>query len=325
METKTPIPFEEFMRQALHDPRRGYYARRIQGVGARGDFTTAPMLSDAPARAIAAWAARAMQETGCRHLIEIGPGEGRLAAAVWKHLPWSLRWRANLHLVETSQPLREAQQKLLGRKARWHEHPSEALAACDGKAVIFSNELVDAFPVRRFCKSDAGWQEMAVAISTGGQIEESLMPPAPLPDSSVFSQSPSTYPPGQMVEVHDSYRSWQQEWLPAWKQGRCLTIDYGSPVETLYHRRPRGTLRAYLMQQRLEGYDIYQNIGRQDLTANVNFTDLMHWSSPMMEEQRLLSFREFLTEHGSDPAPGWTDACGVGDAFLVLDEKRRPC
>ena len=323
METKTPIPFEEFMRQALHDPRRGYYARRIPGVGARGDFTTAPMLSDAPARAIAAWAARAMRETGCHNLIEIGPGEGRLAAAVWKHLPWSLRWRAKLHLVETSQPLREAQQKLLGRKARWHEHPSEALAACDGKAVIFSNELVDAFPVRRFCKTDAGWQEMAVSISAGGQVEESLMPPAPLPDSSVFSQAPSTYPSGQIVEVHESYRRWQQEWFPAWKQGRCLTIDYGSTVERLYHRRPRGTLRAYLMQQRLEGYDIYQNIGRQDLTADINFTDLMDWSSSMMKEQKLLSFGEFLTGHRSNPAPGWADEGGVGEAFLVLDEKRR--
>ena len=53
----TPIPFEEFMRRALYDPEHGYYARSIAGVGRRGDFTTAPMLSEAPARAIATWAA----------------------------------------------------------------------------------------------------------------------------------------------------------------------------------------------------------------------------------------------------------------------------
>ena len=107
----TPIPFEEFMRRALYDPERGYYSWRIAGVGKRGDFTTAPMLSEAPAKAIAAWAAGAMRETGCRDLIEIGPGEGQLAAAVLKCLPWHVRWKSRLHLVETSAPLAERQQK----------------------------------------------------------------------------------------------------------------------------------------------------------------------------------------------------------------------
>src|SRR6187431_2187292 len=92
-DVRHPIPFEKFMADALHDPQHGYYARRITGVGRRGDFTTAPMLSDSPARAIAAWAARALRETGCRNLIEIGPGEGRLAAGVLKHLPWHVRWK----------------------------------------------------------------------------------------------------------------------------------------------------------------------------------------------------------------------------------------
>src|SRR6478609_2354584 len=101
------VTFEQFMARALHDPEHGYYARRIHAVGRRGDFTTAPMLSDAPARAIAAWAVRAMRETGCRDLIEIGPGEGTLAAAVLKHLPWHVRWQTRLHLVETSTPLAE--------------------------------------------------------------------------------------------------------------------------------------------------------------------------------------------------------------------------
>ena len=72
------------MERALHDPNHGYYARKIRGIGRRGDFTTAPMLSGLPARAIANWALRAMRETDCRHLIEIGPGDGRLAAAVRK-------------------------------------------------------------------------------------------------------------------------------------------------------------------------------------------------------------------------------------------------
>ncbi|NJM38097.1 MAG: hypothetical protein HC845_09705 [Akkermansiaceae bacterium] len=185
----SPIPFEQFMAQALHDPERGYYARRISSVGQRGDFTTAPMLSATPAKAIAAWVQRAMRETGCRHLIEIGPGQGVLAAGVLQNLPWHLRWRTQLHLVETSAPLAKHQRELLGNRAIWHREMKEVLAACDGNAVIFSNELVDAFPVRRFQKTPAGWQEIAVHFDEGGRAHESLFPSGDLPDSSGFPGS----------------------------------------------------------------------------------------------------------------------------------------
>jgi SAM-dependent MidA family methyltransferase len=311
-----PIPFEQFMENALHDPVHGYYARRIKAVGPRGDFTTAPMLSEGPARAIAAWAAMALRETRCRDLIEIGPGEGTLAASVLKHLPWHLRWKTRLHLIETSLPLAERQQKLLGKRATWHRSPQAALQSCQGNAVIYSNELVDAFPVRRYQKTTAGWQELAVHFDERKQPHESLLPPAPLPDSSGFLDS---HPLGQHIEVHDSYRRYLADWLPHWKSGRMLTIDYGATAAEIYHRRPHGTLRGYLFQQRLEGQAIYQNIGRQDLTADVNFTDLQNWSQPWICEQSLTNFSGFLSRFKAQES---TDPHGVGTAFLVLDQKR---
>jgi SAM-dependent MidA family methyltransferase len=316
MTNATPIPFEEFMRRALHDPQDGYYARRIRGVGQRGDFTTAPMLSVTLARMIAAWAAKAMRETGCRDLIEIGPGEGKLAAAVLRHLPWQLRWRSRLHLVESSAPLAEIQKKLLGRRARWHDSPAAALSACNGRAVIFSNELVDAFPVRLFEKHSDGWREIAVSFDAAGTATESLLPPATLPPSSGFS---ADHPEEQRIEVHDSYRSWISEWLPLWKAGRMLTIDYGSTTETLYQRRPRGTLRAYLFHQRLEGPAIYQNPGRQDITADVNFSDLVDWSAPWTMEVKLRTLAEFIGPADAD----LSDPHGAGGAFMALDQKCR--
>ncbi len=321
-DVQTTIPFEQFMDHALHDPQHGYYARRISGVGRRGDFTTAPMLSEAPARAVAAWAARAMKETGCRNLIEIGPGEGKLAAGVLKNLPWHVRWKTRLHLVESSVPLAARQRERLGNRATWHRCTRDALAACGGHAVIFSNELVDAFPVRRYRKTPAGWQELAVSFDAQRRAHESLLPPAPLPDSSGFHES---HPLGQWIEVHDSYHRYLTEWLPSWKSGRLLTIDYGATAENLYQRRPRGTIRGYLLQQRLEGPAIYDNPGRQDLTADVNFTDLQNWSRPWVGEQQLVSFREFLQDSirlrdASDQA--FADDHGAGGAFIVLDQKR---
>jgi SAM-dependent MidA family methyltransferase len=319
-----PIPFEQFMAKALHDPQHGYYARKIQTIGHGGDFTTAPMVSNTPALAIATWANRALRESRCRNLIEIGPGTGALAAAVMKSLPSLTRWKTRLHLVETSEPLTKIQRHRLGSRATWHHTIHDALTACDGHAVIYSNEWVDAFPVRRFEKTTTGWQEIAVHFEDQHVPRESLMPLGPLPESSGFRTS---HPIGQRIEVHESFHRHLTDWLPLWKSGKMLTIDYGAEAETLYHRRPHGTLRAYLLQQRLEGLAIYQNIGRQDLTADVNFTDLQNWSQPWVSQQRLMTFGDFLISNSKSKSTAphaahdfLTDHHGAGDAFLVLEQ-----
>jgi SAM-dependent MidA family methyltransferase len=319
MLSSEPITIEEFMRRALYDPRHGYYSRRIAGIGKHGDFTTAPMMGDALAMAIARWAENALRETCCRDLIEIGPGEGALAAAVWKQLPWSLRWRSRLHLVETSAPLREIQSRRLGKHVRWHDHPAAALDACGGSAVVFSNELVDAFPARVFEKTSDGWREMAVKRGDHGHAVECLPENTGLPSSSSFDID---HVAGQRVEIHESYHKWLESWLPRWRAGRMLTIDYGGTADSMYHRRPRGTLRGYLLHQRLDGLEIYQNPGRADLTADVNFTDLIAWSGTRTRVRGLHQLAEFMRAWG---AGGFlTEAGGAGGAFMALDQERVP-
>ena len=305
------------MRRALYEPGRGYYSRHITAVGGRGDFTTAPMLSDALGSAIAAWARTALKETRCRHLIEIGPGEGRLARSVLGHLPFLARMGVHLHLVETSGPLAAIQRETLGSRATWHTTPAAALDACGGRAVIWSNELVDAFPVRRFRHTADGWREIGVSFDASGSAAERLMDEAPLPCSSIFKQ---VLPVGHCVEVHESYHRWLAEWVPAWTAGRMLTIDYGAEAQRIHQRRPHGTVRAYLLQQRIEGAGIYQNIGRQDITADVNFTDLAEWCSDHLETRRLMPLYRFL----GPGAPAFlSDPDGPGGAFLALEQAPR--
>jgi len=47
------VPFEEWMRLALHDPELGYYGRSVR-MGPAGDFATASTLHPALGEAIAA-------------------------------------------------------------------------------------------------------------------------------------------------------------------------------------------------------------------------------------------------------------------------------
>ena len=211
--------------------------------------------------------------------------------------------------------MREKQATRLGKRVTWHDTIESALNACGGKACVYSNEFADAFPVRRFRCEEGGWSELFL------EPQESWQACDELPDSSVFALS---FPPGQIVEVAESYHNWLRGWLPKWQTGRMLTIDYGTPVDTLYHRRPRGTVRAYFIQQRLEGPAIYQNPGRQDLTADVNFTDLQTWSAPSAETVQLMTQREFLLPHADlvNPADAHAaDANGAGGSFLVLEQR----
>ena len=282
--------FEQFMQRCLHDPQRGYYAKNIRAIGSRGDFTTAPQLSDIPAKAIAAWATKAMRFHHTHNLIEIGPGMGTLAKQVLRRLPLTLRLTTKLHLVDSSPTLLDHQKNTLGNRASFHPTIQEALKSCNGNAVIFSNELVDAFPVRLFQKTQTDWKEIAL-IHPENQTHEILIDPPNLPKSSIFN---GNFPIGQRIEVHESYQKWLESWLPLWHRGEILTIDYGSLAENLYQRRPHGSIRGYLIQQRIEGPAIYQNPGLQDLTADVNFTDLIEWGRPFLKYETPQNFADFI-------------------------------
>ena len=300
------IPFERWMREALYHEKFGYYTTQIREVGRQGDFTTWPAREDNLAQAIVTW----LKGWKCRHLIEVGAGSGQLAHGIIRALGW---WkRPQYHIVEASPILQAQQQKRLGRKALWSESLAAALARCDGDAVIISNELVDAFPCRVFQYQGAAWWELALRIESGKILENWIA--AALPDSTVAE---SEWPEGQRVEIHESYRQWQAEHLAGWHRGAMLTIDYGDTCPRLYHRRPRGTLRAYGHHQRFEGMEAYGAFGRRDLTADVNFSDLTRWRPGSAHE--LMTMGEFLGKY-HHPVAGQLQA--AADAFQVLIQAR---
>jgi SAM-dependent MidA family methyltransferase len=263
---------------ALHHPEDGYYTRNIRGIGARGDFTTVPQLTPALGQAIGRWLRKEAQRRGWKrfNVIECGPGSGALATSVMKSFGWLGRRKVDLHLVEKSEPLRGEQQTRV--RGTWHSTVEEALAACEGKALIYHNEFLDAFPCRVFRKESAGWTELHLRIVDGKLTEIFLPPQRPLPDSRIFEHA---WPDGQRIEVFASVRDWMKDLSKAWREGAMLSIDYGGLSSEIYDRRPQGTLRAYRGQQRLTGAEVYELPGRQDITADVNFDDLQRWAQEL--------------------------------------------
>ena len=311
------IRFDRWMREALYHEKFGYYTAHIRDFGRRGDFTTWPAISESLSLAVGRWILQ-NKSSDRANVIEIGAGNGELAASVIKAIGW---WKKpRYHIVEISSRLQEVQGERLGSKAAWHASILEALEACGGAAVIISNELVDAFPCRVFKKQADGWRELALRIEGKVVVEEWIA--AALPPSTVFSES---WPVGQRVEVHESFRLWVREWLPVWKAGGMLTIDYGDTCPTLYRRHPRGTLRAYAHHQRLEGREVYGGFGLRDLTADVNFSDLQQ--EPALLTRAFGTLTEFISAAGGFSAkdrrsellgaPG-----GAGEAFKFLVQTR---
>ncbi len=314
------VSFADFMARALHDPDQGYYARRIRTVGARGDFATAATLFPAFGEAVAHWLKdEARAQPGLRHVIEVGAGDGSLMAAVrratglWRRLRW--RW----HIVESSPVLRDVQRARLGKSVLWHDHLEQALAAAGGEALIYHNELLDAFPAQLLERRHGVWQEVHLRADGGESLVELPWPEHERADFSALG--PWQAHEGQRVELHRSVRDWLRGWAPNWQRGSMLTVDYGAPFPELYRRRPRGTLRAYLLHQRLDGAAVYANPGRQDITADINFTDLQRWARGLgWCETEFSTLAEFLVRRlpaKRHPA-ALLDPDGAGGAFRCL-------
>lgn len=313
------------MREALYHPTLGYYSAKIADVGAAGDFSTSATLGTRLGASITAWIAAKANEAAWRTIpvIEIGAGNGSLARTVLHHLGWRRRLLTRYSIVETSPVLKALQQKALRfHGVRWYSSMQEALQGSSGRALIFSNELVDAFPCRLFEKTHHGWSEVGVHLSSENSLHEILLP---LKAEDPWFRQSGDFPEGQRLERHDSYREWLQAWRSGWKEGSMLTIDYGAADLTKSRHPKEGTLRAYWRHQRFTGAELYARFGKQDLTADVNFSDLQHWGESLgLKNSWLMTQREFISRSGNSKGNALCHSdqqiSEAGDCFHVLEQ-----
>jgi SAM-dependent MidA family methyltransferase len=129
IERSGPIPVDAYMRACAGDPEHGYW-RKAETIGAAGDFVTAPEVSQVFGELIGLWCVTVWQSLGqppLLRLIELGPGRGTLMRDALRAArtvpPFFAALR--IHLIETSPPLREAQQQALSSPpVFWRGAPS---------------------------------------------------------------------------------------------------------------------------------------------------------------------------------------------------------
>ena len=314
---------EQFMEIALFDEQGGYYNSNINTIGFRGDFSTSATLSDLPARRLVAEWKRACAACGrTLPFLEIGGGSGDLAMAIARELGFFGRLRATYLMVDRSRTLRDFQKMVGGQFVRVYATIEEALKRCGGRAFIFCNELPDAFPARQFRFSEGQWQELGYTVAEG-RIVRAARPCAALPRSLAFERWAKE---GQIVEVHESYHKWFASWQPLWTLGAMVTIDYGELNDTLYHRRPAGTLRGYKAHQLLTADELPALAGHCDITADINFSDIITLAQSCVGDKLFyMSQRDFLKDYVKpDNAADQhlISVPGAGDHFNVLIQYR---
>ncbi len=259
-----PISLADYMAECLGHPTLGYYTTR-DPLGAKGDFTTAPEISQMFGELIGLALAQGWLDQGAPApvtLAELGPGRGTLMAdalRATRGVP-GFHDALRLHLVETSPALRRKQRDALEGFNVTHHQTIATLP--DAPLLLIANEFFDALPIRQFVRTGAVWRERVVGLQDGSLalgLSDPVDPPElghrrDVPEDRLVEICPAA--PAIMGEIDARI---------ATHGGAALIVDYGG------WRSLGDTLQA------VKGHeydDPLAHPGDADLTAHVDFEAL---------------------------------------------------
>ena len=325
LEREGRMTFRDFMEMALYHPRHGYYRSPREKMGRAGDYLTSPEVHPLFGHMVGRQLAEMWEVMGSParfDLLEMGAGNGLLARDV-------LRWAQRLHpaffealayrIAETSPALVERQRHTLealglpAGKVTWE--PGEAPVAQTGRPAgsvsgcLLSNELVDSFPVHRVAVEGGKLLEVYV-VWREGRLREELGPLSTLELGTYFERLGLLPGEGCRAEVNLAALVWMRQVAAALARGFVLTFDYGHEARDLYAPwRRDGTLLCFYRHN--PNSDPYVRVGKQDMTAHVDFTSLV-------EEGR----RHGLELLGITTQSRFLAALGIGEALARTPPRR---
>ena len=263
------------MQAALYDPQSGYYQRADrERWGRAGDYRTSPERSVLFAATFARYFARLYEEIGQPWtIVECGAGGGDFAAGVLETLArqFPAIFEATRYVVVdiSDDALRRARLRLV--------EFSDRVRFCSdwdqiSNGIVFSNELLDAFPVHRVVQTDEGLRELYVTVDASGGFAWSNGPLSTPRLSEFCREYAIQLEVGQTIEINLEIDDWFARVARKLANGFVITVDYGAESGELYDAtvRPHGTLRGFRRHEFVD--DILAHAGECDITASVNWT-----------------------------------------------------
>ncbi|MCF6321595.1 MAG: SAM-dependent methyltransferase, partial [Rhizobiaceae bacterium] len=226
-----PLTIAEYMHLCHADPEHGYYAS-TNPVGKKGDFITAPEISQMFGELIAVWCMQTWQNIGSPNpvqIAELGPGRGTLMHDFLRAAKSNPQFSKaiKIKLVETSPSLTKEQKTTLAADADNIEWLTTIDQLNPLPTIFIANEFLDALPFRQFVKTKGSWLEHCIGIDENNELSFVLsptgidlqrLPPGheTQPEGTIFE----TAPPREAItaNVADHIKT---------NSGAALFIDYG--------------------------------------------------------------------------------------------------
>jgi SAM-dependent MidA family methyltransferase len=275
-----PVSFAWFMEQALYHPEFGYYSSGKARLGRQGDYFTNVSVGPVFGELLAAQVVEVWDTLGRPErftIVEQGADDGQLAqdiltssAAQFAECFERLRYL----IVEPFPVLRRRQEQSLTQfaaKVIW----SPSLEAVEPWVGLhFSNELLDAFPVRLICRhrgshNDPEWFERCVDCKG----DEFTFVEQPIADAALRQplERMTDLPDGFQIELNRAALDWVDVLSAKLQRGWVLMIDYGYLQHDLTETSHRdGTLQCRANHQLIDSP--LNGVGECDITAHVNWT-----------------------------------------------------
>lgn len=269
------ISFAEFMQHALYAPGLGYYAAGATKFGEAGDFITAPEVSSVFGGVVARQCAEIFGQIGGGEILEYGAGSGKLALDVLTALQALDALPTAYNILEVSADLRERQEALIRERlpdlmglVTWMDAPPAAM-----RGVVLANEVMDALPVERFVRREAGVMQQRVVVGEQGFEFTESAAPTRLADAVAVLDGGNgiAFPDGFVSEVCLAVPGWIGDMSSVLGEGVAFLFDYGVSRREYYAvERSDGWLRCHFRHHAHNDPLVLPGI--QDLTTWIDFT-----------------------------------------------------
>ena len=272
-----PITFCEWMRTALYDDTAGYYRNPQRTIwGRAGDYRTSPERSELFAATFARYFAKLHQQLGNPQsflICEIGGGAGHFAFGVLQTLQryFPQVFAATHYIFAEISHASEgaARERLLPFADRVEFAHGDDLQIESG--IVFSNELLDAFPVHRVTVVAGTLCEYYVTVDVEGQFEWLIGPVSTAQLDDYLKRHEIHLRENQIVEVSLAIEEWSATVAAKLERGYLVTVDYGTETADLYSStQGEGTLRGFHRHGFVE--NVLASPGDYDLTTTVNWS-----------------------------------------------------
>jgi SAM-dependent MidA family methyltransferase len=276
-----PMTFHDWMEAALYDEQDGYYLRPDRArQGKAGDYRTAPETSPLFAAIFASYFSSLFINL---HLpigltiFESGAGSGHFAYGILEKLRRDVPEVfavTNYVIDEISAAARkEAAERLTEFSDRVTFRHLDEIETTNGAGIVFTNELIDAFPVHRVILRGGVLRELYVALDGGrfvwidGALDEAVADYCGRIDLELRE--------GQIAEINLAAAQFIDRSARLFDRGYLITVDYGAERDELLSSpdRFRGTLRAFRRHQMMT--DPLAKPGEQDLTTTIDWTQVI--------------------------------------------------